>query len=272
MKTLPAAPVGCLSRLCCQTTCQNPEPTFNDAASVTIVTGVIFLSLGSDLEEKYLSLFSFHTYHSLACCIGTCHSKRKPMSVSPQKQLAQPQASGRQKCTNPTCRHILLSRLQLGDHQWRVWQPRQLEAYEAFQATALRTHSEQKHLRVTEWVRLGRTTVAYLVPPPCSSRVILKYVTQDCSHTALEYLQWDRQDILLPRVVLPPRVLFQAAADALASSSQAQARLQGTLEVPHRLKSESLHKPKAVFSIVTCDTVGMHFQHEGLLLRQHRLP
>lgn len=110
MKTLPAAPVGCLSRLCCQTTCQNPEPTFNDAASVTIVTGVIFLSLGSDLEEKYLSLFSFHTYHSLACCIGTCHSKQKPMSVSPQKQLAQPQASGRQKCTNPTCRHILLSR------------------------------------------------------------------------------------------------------------------------------------------------------------------
>lgn len=56
-------------------TCQNPEPTFNDAASVTIVTSVIFLSLATDLGGRYLSLLSFHTYHSLAHCIATCHSK-----------------------------------------------------------------------------------------------------------------------------------------------------------------------------------------------------
>ena len=51
-----------------------------------------------------------------------------------------------------------------------------------------------QNLRFTEWVWLKGTTVSQLVQPSCSSRVILRYMAQDCIQTVLnisEY-QWGR--------------------------------------------------------------------------------
>lgn len=42
--------------------------------------------------------------------------------------------------------------------------------------------------RITEWGKLEGTTVAYLVPPPCSSRVITEHMVQDCVQKVLESL------------------------------------------------------------------------------------
>lgn len=74
-KSLPAALMGSLSGLCCQTLLDKTEPTFNDAASVPIVTSIIFPSPGTGAFPQGLSSLSFHTYHSLPHCIATCHSK-----------------------------------------------------------------------------------------------------------------------------------------------------------------------------------------------------
>lgn len=43
-----------------------------------------------------------------------------------------------------------------------------------------------------KWVRLKGTTVGHLVPPLCSSRVILEHMALDCAQTVLEYLQGGR--------------------------------------------------------------------------------
>lgn len=43
--------------------------------------------------------------------------------------------------------------------------------------------------RITEQVRWEGATVACLLQPPCSGRVILEYVAKDCVQLVLEYLQ-----------------------------------------------------------------------------------
>lgn len=46
----------------------------------------------------------------------------------------------------------------------------------------------QNH-RITEWIKLGGTTMCYLVHPRCSSRVMLEHTAQHCIKVLLEYLQ-----------------------------------------------------------------------------------
>lgn len=42
---------------------------------------------------------------------------------------------------------------------------------------------------ITELVRVEGTTEGHLIQPPCSGRVILQHIAQDCIQMALEYLQ-----------------------------------------------------------------------------------
>lgn len=60
-----------------------------------------------------------------------------------------------------------------------------------YQCSSVLKRTVQYH-RITEWVRLGGTTVGHLVLPPCSSRVILQHIAQDCVQIVLEYFQWGR--------------------------------------------------------------------------------
>lgn len=50
----------------------------------------------------------------------------------------------------------------------------------------------REQYNITEWVRLGGATVGHLVLPPCSGRVILQHIAQDCIQIVLEYFRWGR--------------------------------------------------------------------------------